>query len=198
MKKFLALLLAVLMIAGMSVTAFATSVDSGDIKDEAGNAGSQSADVKINITGEDGKPLEPTVIYRVVVAWKDLEFKVTATEAVWEADEQHYKLTDGKLVEDQFGTLTITNHSNAPVTINAAFDGAEDGTPLVSKVTGGITATMALTEGELTGGKLVVDSAEGYGDNPPYIVYTVTPSGTPQNVPDLAYTVDKISITIEK
>lgn len=197
MNKFISLLLAVLIIASLSMAAFATSVSPEDIKDEAGNAGTQSADVTINITDENGNPMNPTPVYRVVIVWKDLEFKVQAAEVHWIPIGQYYWLEEGELVPDQRGYVTVTNHSNAPVTVSAAFEGAEDD-PLVSKTTGGIWAGLALTTGELTDGKLVIDSAEGCGDSPPFIQYTVTPGGTPDRVPDLQYTVDKINLTIEK
>lgn len=192
-KKFISLLLAVLMIASVSITAFAEEETEPTVE----VTGGQSADVTINITDENGNPLNPTLVYRVVITWKDLEFKVQATEVHWIPIGQFYWLEEGALVPDQRGYVTVTNHSNAPVTVMAAFEGAEDD-PLVSKTTGGIWASLALTTGELTEGKLVIDSAEGCGDTPPFIQYTVTPGGTPDRVPDLQYTVDKINLTIEK
>lgn len=197
MKKFLALLLTVLMVASISMTAFADDISPEDIKDEEGKPGQQSADVTINIADENGNPLDPTLVYRVVITWKDLDFKVQAAEAHWVPLGQYYWLKEGKLVPDQRGYVTVTNHSNAPVTVTAAFEGAEED-PMVSRTTGGIWANLALTTGELTNGMLVIDSAEGCGDTPPFIQYTVTPGGTPDRVPDLQYTVDKINLTIEK
>lgn len=197
LKKFISLLLAVLVAVSVSITAFATTVDPEDIKDETGAVGKQSADVTINITDENGNPLNPTLVYRVVISWKDLEFKVQASEVHWIPIGQYYWLEGGELVPDQRGYVTVTNHSNAPVTVTAVFEGAEED-PLVSRTTGGIWAGMVLTTGELTDGALVIDSAEGCGDSPPYIQYTVTPAGTPDRVPDLQYTVDKINLTIEK
>lgn len=197
LKKFISLLLAVLVTVSVSITAFATTVDPEDIRDETGAVGKQSADVTINITDENGKPLNPTLVYRVVVSWKDLEFKVQASEVHWIPVGRYYWLEGGALVPDQRGYVTVTNHSNAPVTVTAAFEGAEED-PLVSKSTGGIRAGMVLTTGELTDGALVIDSAEGCGDSPPYIQYTVTPAGTPDRVPDLQYIVDTINLTIEK
>ena len=195
MNKLIALLLAVLLITSVSITAFAEETAEEPAIEVMGG---QSADVTINITDENGNPLNPTPVYRVVITWKDLDFKVQATAVHWNPIGQTYWLEDGELPPDQYGYVTVTNHSNAPITVGASFEGAADETPLVSKTTGGVTATMELTTGALTNGELVVDSAEGYGNNPPYIQYTVTPGGTPQNVPDLEYTVDKIILTIEK
>lgn len=193
MRKFISLLLAVLMTVSVSITAFAEEETESTIEVKGG----QSADVTINITDENGDPLNPTLVYKVVIVWKDLEFKVQASEVHWIPIGQYYWLEGGELVPDQRGYVTVTNHSNAPVTVTAAFEGAVED-PLVSKTTGGIWAGMVLTTGELTDGALVIDSAEGCGDSPPYIQYTVTPAGTPDRVPDLQYTVDKINLTIEK
>lgn len=184
MKKLLALILAVLMIACLGVTAFAADVDSGDIKDSTGNAGSTSGDVKVNITDQDGNDYVPTIIYNVVITWDSLTFDVSAEKADWNAATLKYDLTNAT-VSDATKTITVTNNSNAAVGIAASFPDSAKTATLHD-----VTATLAGSDRNL---ESAVNRTEA-----DTMTYTVTADGEPTSVPDMTYTISTITVTVSK
>lgn len=177
MKKLIAMLLCVLLVVSMSVTAFATDTGIGEYNPE----------VKVTITNKNGEPIDPAEIYKVEVAWDGLEFQITADKAEWNTTDLMYDLTNGVLDENESGTVTVTNHSNAAVNVAASFP--NNNNSKTSIVSYGITATLSGENGELAS---AVNQTEA-----PTKEYTVTPSGTPAaQVPDLTFTVDTIKVTV--
>jgi len=117
LKKFTAIILAVMLVMAMSATAFAA--ESGTI-DTA--AGSKTIDVSAQYTTNATTP----TVYSVDLAWDAMSFTYTAAGTrEWNPSTHSYKdnttasWSDGK-------TITVTNHSNAAVTAGFAY-AASDG-----------------------------------------------------------------------
>lgn len=178
MKKLLSLILAVLMIATLSVTAFAEDVDSKDI------SGGQTGDVIVNITDSEGNEYKPTIIYNVVIKWDALTFDVAATTAVWNTSTLMYDLT-GATVSTATKSITVTNNSNAAVGIVASFPASAKTATLY-----GVTATLAGSDRTLESAvnRTAADT----------MTYTVSAAGTPTAVPDMTYTINTITVTVSK
>ena len=184
MKKLFALILAVLMIASLSVIGFAAEVDGGT-----------TGDVNVNVTDKNGNQLKDedvTDIYYIVVSWNKLNFTFVTEQSIgdlkWDAENHKYANLVGqwKDADNDGSVITITNHSNATVNISAAF--ANDSK--TSDVNLGVTA--ALTNGDKT-----LQSAVGTTvANAPYTTYTVSVNGTPTMLE--TYKVDTVTVTISK
>lgn len=101
MKKFVSMLLALLLIVSLSATAF--GIGSGE---------SSSADVKGTYNGSAS-----SVVYSVDISWAGLEFTYNAAyEGKWNPGTHSYDdATEAGWAEGN-GTITVTNHSNADIT----------------------------------------------------------------------------------
>lgn len=210
MKKFLALLLAVMMIASMSVTAFAAEdVEAKDIRKElktdAATEG-KTADVNVVIKNNDNESMTADTVYFVVVEWKsmDFTFKFTNTtdteikwdptqhayvnasneklEGAWQADDTN-DITVSGTAATQENAVKITNHSNATVTVGAAVN---------TTAVNGVETTIS------EGTDVVLPSAVGLTttDGSLSKAWNVTVSGTPTVVTD--YKVSVVTLTISK
>ena len=115
MKKVLSIVLAIAMIAAMSVDAFAA-------------AGSETltatGDVEIAVNGvyvaDDEAKIDN---YKVIVAWDDFTFTFTSGET-WNVEDHAWDLTEGAgewTIVDK--NITVTNHSSLAVTATAAYNG---------------------------------------------------------------------------
>ncbi len=116
MKKIFAIILSVAMLATMSVTAFAVE-GNGTINTVDGSQ-------QIDITAKYNAGLELTTVYKVDVEWGSMEFTYTEPSAgVWNPETHQY---DGRVYqgfwshEADSNKITVTNHSNAAVTVNFA------------------------------------------------------------------------------
>ncbi len=131
MKKVLSIVLAIAMIATMSVVAFAADTGSANAE-SATAAGSSTAEVKgTYATGTR------TDMYKVDVAWGALTYTYTEAAEVWNVETHTWDLQ----TEDAVGVwaatvagtsdkVTVTNHSSKDVTVSLAFadDVEDDGT----------------------------------------------------------------------
>ena len=137
MKKIFALIIAVMMIAAMSTVAFAGEV-----------TGSETG-TTIDVSGTIVETEAETCI-SVDVKWTSMEFTYTEGEkGDWNPGNHSYGPdADGSWTGA--GTITVTNHSNADVTVDFSFDTEH-----------GVT-------GEFTADTLELDTAEGtiYGEAP--------------------------------
>lgn len=180
MKKFLALLLAVLMIASMSVTAFAEEVTNEVSGSKTGNVDVQVFDKSTN------KPIESTGTYKVTITWGNLLFKIevaNANDVTWNGSA--YTVKNGAWDHEE-ADVTVTNLSDMPIKVNGLFDnGLEE-----SATVDGVTA-------KISGG--VQNLASAVGQNPaPVATYTVEISETvPTTLKELEFTVDIIELTIQ-
>ena len=197
MKKALLLVLAFAMALSLSLTASATTFDN----DPAGenNWASENVDqgdVVIKVQDEHGDPVEADLVYKVVVEWDSLAFNFSLENGVTPVynEETHlYSYTDeeGAALEDvnvgswdvTEATITVSNHSNAEVTVDALIGGASsvEKYDVTATLTPGVnnTATLASAEGTTSAG---VQNT-----------YTVAVSGAPKV---LDFTLATITVTI--
>lgn len=194
MKKFLALLLAVMMIASMSVTAFAADNGPADNVYAQQNATTPTApsskEVKVTSKTADGNT--PGVVYHVVVTWKELAFEYNfdqnAAAAIWDPASHTYKDANGNALTGSWTTGSITdgvkvnNHSNAVVYVSAAV-----GANPVNGVTTTITPDND-NELESAEGMAYTTSAEWTCD--------VAVGGTPTVIQE--FTANTVTLTISK
>lgn len=109
MKKITALILALTLVMSMSITAFATTVGTGD----------QDIDVKGKYLDNSTTP----TIYSVDVTWGAMEFTYTESGAMtWNPADHTYTDSTSATWVANGNTVTVTNHSNAEVTASFAFN----------------------------------------------------------------------------
>lgn len=109
MKKFLLIALAVVMMMTLAISAFAaeTVVD--------GNFTPVKGEVTVNY-----KEDVTETVYYVTVEWEDLAFEYVGETWRWIAQEYRYeRVKEGSWVDDT-KEITVTNYSNAAVTVTAA------------------------------------------------------------------------------
>jgi hypothetical protein len=117
MKKFLALILALVMVFSLTGIAFADTTVEGD-----GN-GSENQNVIVNVNhGAAGK------IYYVTIKWGTLAFEYDMSATEWDPESHTYlerKDEDGNAISgwqaNANPTITVTNHSNDKVNVTAEF-----------------------------------------------------------------------------
>lgn len=166
MKKFLALLLAVMMIASMSITAFAADLYYDPTNDSSNETNTTTGDVLVTVDGT----ANVTHTYYVVVTWKEMSFKYSfASGTTWDPENHQYVNANGTVGAWDKGevaqAITVTNHSDASVTADAKFDTGD------SKTTNNVTATVACESASET-----IGSAEGkaFNDSSLSITYKVS------------------------
>lgn len=104
MKKALAILLTLGLIATLSVASFAAEVTAVP--------GSENADLGVNYTDLVGSD---NIVYSIDVAWdSDMTFDYKAgNQGAWDPDNHAYGATTGAEWTDDEVVVTVTNHSNA-------------------------------------------------------------------------------------
>lgn len=105
MKKLIAILLAVALMATLSVTAFAANEHKGV------SEGSHS--IGVNGKYNDGDEAAPTV--SVDITWGAMEFTYSAGGKTWHP-ESHTETTDNGTWTANGNNITVTNHSNVGIT----------------------------------------------------------------------------------
>lgn len=110
MKKLITLFVAIALVVGLSITAFASETGVG--------AGSYSADVNgTYVPGTTGN----STVFCVDITWSDLDFTYhAAKEPVWDPVEHKYSEYAAAYWEGE-GTITVTNHSNTIIGATPAF-----------------------------------------------------------------------------
>lgn len=178
MKKFLALLLAVLMIASMSVTAFAEEVTDTVEGDKTGT-------VKVQVTDENGNDFNGDPTYFVEIVWTGLTFDLkvanTSTDVKWNGTV--YEITGGKWDTAASHNVKVTNKSNAVVYVDANF-----ATGKSSAEKHGITATVDGAQTPL---------AAAVNITPESKVFNISLSAAPTTLPELSFDVDTITVTVK-
>lgn len=154
MKKLVFMLVAAALVCTMSTTAFAADQDGV-------GTGSYYADVKGTYqAGGSG-----AVVYSVDIAWTDMSFTYTgAGGGTWDPETHQYSGSSEGAWTASNDSITVTNHSNAPVTATASYAADPDygSTTMTFDNNGATVATAVGTE---------VASA-------PSATITVTPGGT--------------------
>lgn len=129
MKKVFALILAVMMIATMSVTAFAAESPATN------NGGDTAITVKGTYTGGD----TASDVISVGIAWDAMEFTYNAgSEGTWNPTTHKYDNVVAAGWSTDTATITVTNHSNVAVTATLKW---EKNTALTGTITGTFTET---------------------------------------------------------
>lgn len=217
MKKLLALILAVMMIATLSITAFADSTINDGYVDADGNTkeGNWPTDGNGTSTGavnvQIGDQTTQALIYYVEVSWKTMTFtfvfndganwnpethSYNSANGAWQADAENGITTEiatndngNKASATMAEAITVKNHSNDTISIAVSheYDG-DFGT------TSGVEITVSLNAAYTAES---VGSAEGTPvNNPPKVAYDVKVSGAPNA--DTAFKLGTITVTISK
>lgn len=139
MKKMFAILLAVALVAALSVTAMAATItpDGGASHVVTGQYQAGSADVQG---------------YKVTIAWGDMIFKYTDATRNWNTTDLKWDETGaGWTVVNESNTITLTNSSSEDIEATFTFTPAEN-----SGISGKFTNEAGT---DLTDGKITVDNA---------------------------------------
>lgn len=178
MKKIISVLLAVALIAAMSVTVFAATPAAQTIQELSGTATGQ-VDVKIAKNAEQ----DITKVYYVDVTWDSLDFTYTFNKSktnTWQPGSHTYTEEGNANAnwDKTSATVTVTNHSNAAVVVSAAAPTAMNGVSVA--VTDPVNLPSAV--GKAT------DAADLKG------TFTVSVSGVPTVESD--FTIGNVTLTI--
>ena len=179
MKKLFTILLAVAMLASMSVTAFAAE---DTVTTDGG-----SKEISVNAKYVDGVST-PDVI-SADIEWGAMEFtySVGGTK-VWDAQTHQYTVTDATGGWSENGnTVKVTNHSNVDVKTTFTY-AAESGNTL----TGAFTYDNGKTAVSLAKG------VEGQVNAADYVTATLKLSGTPSDTMTDFTKVGSITVKITK
>lgn len=177
MKKLLAIVLTLALLTALPAVALAAEHDT---LTDAGIT--ESEDVIINVSA-DGREENAEKIYKVVVTWEDLTFNFTssisADDLQYDPETHEYTNMAGDW-EKTSAKVTVENHSNAQVVVNASM--TNDATAVH-----GVTATLTGDEAEKELG-----SALGLSQAPT-AEYQVAVAGTPKI---LNFTIAQVEVTI--
>ncbi len=139
MKKFLALILTLALVATMSVTAFAAEPDATLTGDD------KSTSVDVYVTYEDTTSA-PTV-YSVDVEWQEMSFLyISAGTHVWNPETHEYEEQTTGSWDSHHADIKVTNHSNAAVDVTVTY--TADGTTGVTGTISNGTFTLETAEGK--------------------------------------------------
>lgn len=171
MKKFLTLLLALSLVACMSLTVSAETFDNDDF--DAGNPTSVST-VSINLK-ESTTGTDAGIVYKVDVTWAGTNLVYTiengAEAMVWNPETHAYELSNQATANGSWGdsmvTAEVVNHSNT--SIEATLTG------LVN--TNGVGFTT--NRDDVTLASAAEGDSLGNPGAAPSIVFEITPTGTP-------------------
>lgn len=160
MKKFLALILALVMVFSLTGIAFADTTATDSTNDGTYN---KANNVTVDVT-------KGSTVYYVVIEWESLAFTYNGG-ANWNTTTHTYDHTGDELSEE--ATITVTNHSNAAVTATATLV-AGDGRGFEAELSeSGTPKTLARADLEST--------SLGKPDEAPATEYTISVSGRPDD-----------------
>ena len=116
MKKLFATLLAVAMLASVSVTAFAAETNYG------------TQDTEITVDGSYVSGAAGSSVISVDIEWEDMNFTYSATsEGTWDPATHTYVGAGAGGWSDNTPAITVTNHSNVAVNATLGFTADVDG-----------------------------------------------------------------------
>ena len=116
MKKLFATLLAVAMLASVSVTAFAAETNNG------------TQDTEITVNGSYVSGAAGSSVISVDIEWEAMNFTYSATsEGTWDPATHTYVGAGADGWSDNTPAITVTNHSNVAVNATLGFTADVDG-----------------------------------------------------------------------
>lgn len=167
------------MILSMSATAFAAE---GSVTNQG--IGDQTIDVTARYTVSTSSE----TVYSVDITWDNMIFTYSESSVrTWNPENHTYTANRSGGWNKTTADITVTNHSNADVTVKLTYtaDTANGNT--------GVTGTLSNAGGILAAGE------EGKPDEAEQIISTLTISGTPNgNVTADGVRVGTITVTISK
>lgn len=158
MKKFLSAAIATVMLASMSVSAFAAT----ELTTSPSN-GNVEGDYTIGINGTYVAGSDATEKISVDIAWESMNFTYTEGSSTYSPETHTTTTTAGSWSTDKPG-ITVTNHSNVAIDATMSFAATASGVIGTFYTKSGTDFTAITTEADQ---KLSLDSAEGMGENPP-------------------------------
>ena len=174
MKKFLSVILALVMALSLSVTAFAAT-----------NDGSSPTEITVNGTYTPGTAADEKI--SVDIVWEAMDFTYTApSQGTWNPATHAYDgATEGGW-SDNTPAITVTNHSNVAVNATLGFTPAVDG----------VIGTFTEASGTANDKVLELATAEGTEvENPPTATANFGISGA---AIDADKTLGTVTVTIAK
>lgn len=188
MKKLLTILLAVAMLATMSLSAFAATELTTS---PSNNNGAGEYDIGVKAKYVDGISTGETV--SVDIEWGKMEFtySVGGTKE-WNADSHTYTVKDPTAAWTESGnTITLTNHSNVDVKATFTYTDNEN------KLTGSFTYDNDKTA-DINGAISLTKATENDTVNVDKVNATLKLTGTPDNTLTDFTKVGKVTVKIAK
>lgn len=175
MKKFLSLALVLVMALTLSVSVFAGTTTLNDT--DPTTTGDLPVKVATTLTTPD--------VYSVTVAWDELSFTYNATKT-WQPADHSYAYSGEWAGGKNTATVTVTNHSNVAVEIDATITNTAETVPGISVDMTNKAAGIDLNAG-----------VEGHPETADAKVFTVEATATPANIQDVTETtVANVKITL--
>lgn len=179
MKKILSSLIAFAMVLSMSATAFAAG---GSVTGQG--IGNQT----VGVTARYAASASTETVYSVDITWGNMIFTYSESGVrTWNPENHTYTANKSGGWDKTTADITVTNHSNADVTVKLTYtaDTANGNT--------GVTCTLSNAGGILAAG------TEGKPDEAEQIISTLMISGAPNsNVTAAGVRVGTITVTISK
>ena len=166
MKKFLTLALALAMVLTLSINVFAVEYVGSESGTKAESVPTNNTSIEVNAETQ-ANPEDK--VYRVDIAWEAMTFTYTeGNQGTWNPTNHTYSNPEVGTWSDA-AKITVTNHSNAPVSVDATCnkETGNDGLAITFEKTADADDDDKLTAG-------VVDEFETADK----IEYTVSVSGT--------------------
>lgn len=114
MKKFIAIIAAIALIATMSVSVFAADATLTDVAPKVASASSP-----VKATYKDAGAEKVNEIH-LDVTWTDVDFEYTASDKAWNEDTMKWEDTDGEWT-DAAAKVTVSSRSSVAVVVKAAY-----------------------------------------------------------------------------
>ncbi len=191
MKKFFAILLAVALMASMSISAFAATELTTS---PAENKGAGEYEIGVKAKYNNGVGTSETV--SVDIEWGKMEFtySVGGTKE-WNADSHTYTVKNGTSAWTESGnTITLTNHSNVDVKATFTYT---DNANNANKLTGNFTYDNNKTA-DANGAITLTKATENDTVNVDKVTATLKLSGTPDSTLTDFTKVGNVTVKITK
>lgn len=129
MKKLFAILLAIAMIAALSVTAFAADNAAGSL--QGGN--------EVAVFGKYIAAGTPIDVYEVVIEWDTMKFDYTDAQMIWSTEELDWvvdRAAAWSVASDSSNDITLTNKSSKDVVATFTWTASQNYTGITAAWTG--------------------------------------------------------------